>query len=119
MALVLRTLTYNNNNYYPVRICTAGLCVWSRPFVYIFIYTGAYEPPKAAKEHATRDRLWVPSEYNQIHSSQQKTSLLGIFCASLNMCDGSYIALKYCVRQETGWRNRTLVGVSVMLRRGS
>ena len=82
LAPVLRTLTSNNNTYYPVRICTAGLCVWSRPFVYIFIYTGAYEPPKMAKECATRDRLWVPSEYNQIHSSQLKTSLLGSFCAS-------------------------------------
>ena len=48
---------------------------------------GAYEPPKAAKERATRDHSWVPSKYNQIHSCQLKTSLLGSFCALLNMRD--------------------------------
>ena len=43
----------------------------------------------SAKERATRDHSWVPSEYNQIHSCQLKTSLLGSFCASLNMRDVS------------------------------
>ena len=44
-----------------------------------------------AKEHATRDRSWVPSKYNQIHSCQLKTSLLGSFCALLNMRDVYFV----------------------------
>ena len=44
-----------------------------------------------AKERATSDRSWVPSKYNQIHSCQLKTSLLGSFCASLNMRDVYFV----------------------------
>ena len=27
------------NFFYPVRVCAAGLCIWSRPFLYMYIYT--------------------------------------------------------------------------------
>ena len=30
------------SSYYPVRVCAAGLCVWSRRFVYVCMYIYIY-----------------------------------------------------------------------------
>ena len=34
--------------YYPVRVCAAGLCVWSRQFVYVYMYVCIYVNKKWA-----------------------------------------------------------------------
>ena len=33
----------NSKYFYPVRVCAAGLCVWSRPFVYIRVMRLVYK----------------------------------------------------------------------------
>ena len=35
--LLLIEVTYNMFNFYPVRICAAGLCIWLHRFVYVYV----------------------------------------------------------------------------------